>query len=100
MSLFLDLLLNGVKYNLWVFIGALIVVMSIFIINFESFKDHKNKSIFGITGGIVAGSMWGIAVFFNDRNQRRLEKVINDPAIIIFVISFLSFVPSIFWLII
>ena len=67
MSLFLDLLLNGVKYNLLVFVGAIIVLLSIFIINFESFKESKNKSLLGILGGIVAGSMWGIAVFFNDR---------------------------------
>ncbi|MEC9107062.1 MAG: DMT family transporter [Chloroflexota bacterium] len=67
MSLFLDLLLNGVKYNLWVFIGALIVLMSIFIINSKSFRDQKNKNLFGVIGGLVAGSMWGIAVFFNDR---------------------------------
>ena len=66
-SLILDFTVNNVTYNFLVFIGAAIVLISIFVINFESFREYKNKNILGILGGIFAGSLWGIAVFFNDK---------------------------------
>ena len=66
-SLTLDFTINNVSYNKFVFIGAVIVLISIFVINFESFNEYENKNILGLTGGIIAGSLWGIAVFFNDK---------------------------------
>jgi len=66
-SLTLDFTINNVIYNKFVFIGAVIVLISIFVMNFESFKEFENKNILGVTGGIIAGSLWGIAVFFNDK---------------------------------
>ena len=76
------------------------IIPNISNLSIFSFKK-KNPTIIANTGAVFPKiDVKEPEIVFNDRNQRRLEKVINDPAIIIFVISFLSFVPSIFWLII
>tara|TARA_E500000331_G_scaffold142539_1_gene139015 strand:- start:1630 stop:2502 length:873 start_codon:yes stop_codon:yes gene_type:complete len=66
-SLILDFTINNINYSLLVFVGASIVLISIFVINFESFREYKDKNILGILGGVFAGSLWGVAVFFNDK---------------------------------
>ena len=67
MTLVIDFLINNVQYNAFLIIGAVVLITSIFIINFESFKNYKEKNTLGIFGGVIAGSIWGIAVILNDR---------------------------------
>ncbi|MBK90539.1 MAG: hypothetical protein CL772_05105 [Chloroflexi bacterium] len=88
MSLTLDFAINNVNYSIAVFIGALIVLISIFIINFQSFREFENKSLLGILGGVFAGSLWGIAVFFNDKAL--IESSILTGAIVRAVISVIA----------
>jgi len=88
MSLTLDFTINNVNYRIAVFIGALIVLISIFIINFQSFREFENKSLLGILGGVFAGSLWGIAVFFNDKAL--IESSILTGAIVRAVISVIA----------
>ena len=88
MSLALDFTINNVNYSIAVFIGALIVLISIFIINFQSFREFENKSLLGILGGVFAGSLWGIAVFFNDKAL--IESSILTGAIVRAVISVIA----------
>tara|TARA_B100000579_G_scaffold191732_1_gene156662 strand:- start:3733 stop:4605 length:873 start_codon:yes stop_codon:yes gene_type:complete len=88
MSLTLDFTINNVNYSIAVFIGALIVLISIFIINFQSFREFENKSLLGILGGVFAGSLWGIAVFFNDKAL--IESSILTGAIVRAVISVIA----------
>ena len=88
MSLTLDFTINNVNYHIAVFIGALIVLISIFIINFQSFREFENKSLLGILGGVFAGSLWGIAVFFNDKAL--IESSILTGAIVRAVISVIA----------
>ncbi|MBC79140.1 MAG: hypothetical protein CL745_06055 [Chloroflexi bacterium] len=88
MSLTLDFTINNVNYSITVFIGALIVLISIFIINFQSFREFENKSLLGILGGVFAGSLWGIAVFFNDKAL--IESSILTGAIVRAVISVIA----------
>jgi len=87
-SITLDFTVNNVNYSTLVFAGALIVLMSIFVINFQSFREFENKSLLGISGGIFAGSLWGLAVFFNDKAL--IESSIFSGAIIRAVISVIA----------
>ncbi len=87
-SLTLDFTINNVNYSTTVFFGAIIVLISIFVINFQSFKEFENKSILGILGGVFAGSFWGIAVFFNDKSL--VESSILTGAVIRAIVSVIA----------
>jgi len=66
-ALLFDVILNSVRHSNLVLLGAFLVLSGILLMNIKSFTSHEKQRIIGVLGGIVAGSMWGIAVFFNDR---------------------------------
>ena len=66
-ALLFDVILNSVRHSNLVLLGAFLVLSGILLMNIKSFTSNEKQRIIGVLGGIVAGSMWGIAVFFNDR---------------------------------
>ena len=66
-ALLFDIFLNSVRHSALVLLGAFLVLCGILLMNIKSFTSHEKQRIIGVIGGIIAGSMWGIAVFFNDR---------------------------------
>jgi len=66
-ALLFDVILNSVRHSNLVLLGAFLVLSGILLMNIKSFTSHEKQRVIGVLGGIVAGSMWGIAVFFNDR---------------------------------
>lgn len=66
-ALLFDVILNSVRHSNLVLLGAFLVLSGILLMNIKSFSSNEKQRIIGVLGGIVAGSMWGIAVFFNDR---------------------------------
>ena len=66
-ALLFDVILNSLRHSNLVLLGAFLVLSGILLMNIKSFTSHEKQRIIGVLGGIVAGSMWGIAVFFNDR---------------------------------
>ena len=66
-ALLLDFLLNSVTHSILVLLGAFLVLSSILLLNIRSFTNREKQRIIGILGGVIAGSMWGIAVYFNDK---------------------------------
>ena len=66
-ALLFDVILNSLRQSNLVLLGAFLVLSGILLMNIKSFTSHEKQRIIGVLGGIVAGSMWGIAVFFNDR---------------------------------
>ena len=66
-ALLFDVILNSLRHSNLVLLGAFLVLSGILLMNIKSFTSHEKQRVIGVLGGIVAGSMWGIAVFFNDR---------------------------------
>ena len=66
-ALILDFLLNSVTHSIVVLLGAFLVLSSILLLNIRSFINREKQRIIGILGGVIAGSMWGIGVYFNDK---------------------------------
>ena len=66
-ALLFDVILNSVRHSNLVLLGAFLVLSGILLMNIKNFTSNEKQRIIGVLGGIVAGSMWGIAVFFNDR---------------------------------
>ena len=67
MTLILDYIFNSVRHSNMVLIGCLLILSSILIINIKNFKSKEFNLIIGIFGGVMAGSLWGFAVYFNDK---------------------------------
>ena len=67
MTLILDYIFNSVRHSNMVLIGCLLILSSILIINIKNFKSKELNLIIGIFGGVMAGSLWGFAVYFNDK---------------------------------
>ena len=64
----LDYFLNSIIYNWLVLFGASLVLISIFILNFEFISKSKQfaENFRGIFYGIIAGLLWGVATYLND----------------------------------
>lgn len=64
----LDYFLNSVTYNWLVLFGALLILVSILILNFEYiFKVKQSEENFrGIFHSVIAGLLWGFATYLND----------------------------------
>ena len=60
--------LNSIIYNWLVLFGASLVLISIFILNFEFISKSKQfaENFRGIFYGIIAGLLWGVATYLND----------------------------------
>ncbi|NCG34475.1 MAG: EamA family transporter [Dehalococcoidales bacterium] len=67
MTLILDYIFNSVRHSNMVLIGCLLILSSILMINIKNFKSKELNLIIGILGGVMAGSLWGFAVYFNDK---------------------------------
>tara|TARA_B110001454_G_scaffold124560_1_gene116237 strand:- start:24 stop:896 length:873 start_codon:yes stop_codon:yes gene_type:complete len=67
MALILDYTLNSVKHSNMVLVGCLLILSSILVINLRNLKSIQVNLIVGVLGGVLAGSLWGLAVFFNDK---------------------------------
>lgn len=64
----LDYFLNSVIYNWLVLFGALLILISIFILNFEYISKAKQsaENFRGILHSMIAGLLWGFATYLND----------------------------------
>ena len=67
MALILDYIFNSVRHPNMVLFGCLLILSSILIINIKNFKSKELNLMIGIFGGVMAGSLWGFAVYFNDK---------------------------------
>ena len=72
-AVFLDFAFNSLLPNSGVFIGGMIILLGILSINFFAFKTMKDKKvsfylyIIGIFFSFVAGVVWSVGNFSNDR---------------------------------
>ncbi len=87
-ALLLDFLLNSVTHSILVLLGAFLVLSSILLLNIRSFTNREKQRIIGILGGVIAGSMWGIAVYFNDKAL--VEGSVLNGSIIRAIISIIT----------
>ena len=87
-ALILDFLLNSVTHSILVLLGAFLVLSSILLLNIRSFTNREKQRIIGILGGVIAGSMWGIAVYFNDKAL--VEGSVLNGSIIRAIISIIT----------
>ena len=62
-----DYLVNSISFDILFFIGASLIIFSIFILNIKSFFSKSKINILGVFGAILTGFLWGSAVFFNDK---------------------------------
>ena len=64
----LDYFLNSVTYNWLVLFGAFLILVSIFILNFEYISKAKQleENFRGIFHSVIAGLLWGFATYLND----------------------------------
>ena len=64
----LDYFLNLVIYNWLVLFGAFLILISIFILNFEYISKAKQlgENFRGISHSMIAGLLWGFATYYND----------------------------------
>ena len=58
------------------------------MLNIRSFTNREKQRIIGILGGVIAGSMWGIAVYFNDKAL--VEGSVLNGSIIRAIISIIT----------
>lgn len=87
-ALLLDFLLNSVTHSILVLLGAFLILSSILLLNIRSFTNREKQRIIGILGGVIAGSMWGIAVYFNDKAL--VEGSVLNGSIIRAIISIIT----------
>ena len=87
-ALLLDCLLNSVTHSILVLLGAFLILSSILLLNIRSFTNREKQRIIGILGGVIAGSMWGIAVYFNDKAL--VEGSVLNGSIIRAIISIIT----------
>ncbi|MBF16476.1 MAG: hypothetical protein CL740_05660 [Chloroflexi bacterium] len=62
-----DYLVNSISFDILFFIGASLIIISIFILNIKSFFAKSKINLLGVFGAILTGILWGSAVFFNDK---------------------------------
>ena len=62
-----DYLVNSISFDILFFIGASLIIISIFILNIKSFFSKSKINLLGVFGAILTGILWGSAVFFNDK---------------------------------
>ena len=64
----LDYFLNSVTYNWLVLFGAFLILVSIFILNFEYISKTKQleENFRAIFHSVIAGLLWGFATYLND----------------------------------
>ena len=87
-ALLFDVILNSVRHSNLVLLGAFLVLSGILLMNIKSFTSNEIQRIIGVLGGIVAGSMWGIAVFFNDSDL--IEGSVLNGTLIRAIISIIT----------
>ncbi|MBC63810.1 MAG: hypothetical protein CL746_05785 [Chloroflexi bacterium] len=62
-----DYIINSISFDVLFFIGAALILISIFILNIKSFFSKNKINLTGVFGAILTGFFWGSAVFFNDK---------------------------------
>ena len=61
-----DYIVNSISFDLYFILGGVLILVSIFMLNFKSFFSKSQINIVGAFGGMLTGILWGSAVFFND----------------------------------
>lgn len=62
-----DYIINSISFDTLFFIGSILILSSIFILNIKSFTGKNEINLYGVFGAMFTGIFWGSAVFLNDR---------------------------------